>query len=77
MSNADAVAVALCAANGVIDKLELSTGVFGAMENTFLAHYQLTLASGPTSLSDDAIFTQMLSRYMSVHKIDLSKLGNG
>jgi hypothetical protein len=66
LKNTDAVAVVLVAANGVIDKMELSTGVFGITEKAFLAAYQARLAVKRTNQSEDHRFKEMLDRYFNV-----------
>lgn len=66
MVNTDAVAVVMVEANKLIDKLELSAGVFGASEKVFLAAYQAKLASARTKPGDDMRFGAMFLRYMTV-----------
>lgn len=65
MVNTNAVAVALCASNGVIDKLELETGVFGAEDLKFLAKYQTKLSSARTSASDDQYFGSLFLKWLN------------
>jgi len=68
MVNTDAVAVVLVAANGVIDKMEASTYVFGAEDLKFLAAYQAHLAASRTSQTEDEMFINKLVRYFNVKK---------
>ena len=53
MLNTNAVAVALVAGNGVIDKLELETSI-PVSDRTFLGVYQTKLAAGLTRKDEDA-----------------------
>jgi len=65
MVNTNAVAVALCAADGVIDKMELETGVFGAEDLKFLGKYQTKLSSARTSASDDQYFGSLFLKWLN------------
>jgi hypothetical protein len=66
MVQTDAVAVALCAANSVIDKMELATYVFGAQDLKDLAAYQAHLSAARTSQSEDEMFLEKFHRYFMV-----------
>ncbi len=69
MTYTNAVAAALVAADGVIDKLELETNV-PVTHRTFLATYQAKLAVKSTTKSDDRRFLNILSVWMiQRHKI--------
>lgn len=52
MKSSDAVAVAMAATDGLIDKMELDTGKLTHEERTFLAAYQTALGSGTTKDQD-------------------------
>lgn len=66
MISTDAVAVALAAADGVIDKMELATDVFDVKERAWLAMYQLELAAR-TPGDHDNTFVKYLQKYMIAH----------
>ena len=66
MLETDTVAVDCTATNGVIDDIEASTGVVGAMDKKFLAAYQVKLAAGRTKLSEDMRFLGIFNRYFLV-----------
>lgn len=66
MINTDAVMVDIVASSGVIDDMEASTGVFGAVDKEFLAAYQAQGASARTTLSDDKRFIACLDRYFTI-----------
>jgi len=69
MTYTNAVAVALIAGNGVIDKLELET-IIPVTHRTFLATYQAKLASKSTTKSEDRRFLNVLQVWMiQRHKI--------
>jgi len=59
MLNTNAVAVALCAADGVIDKLELETSI-PVSERTWLGTYQTKLGSAPTRKDEDMHLVKIL-----------------
>ncbi|HUV12029.1 MAG TPA: hypothetical protein VMY18_00230, partial [Acidobacteriota bacterium] len=62
MLDTNAVAVALVAGNGVVDKLELETGL-PKSDTTFLGVYQAKLAAGPTRKDEDMHFIKILTRW--------------
>lgn len=68
MINTDTVMVDLVAGSSVIDDMEASTGVFGAMDLEFLAAYQVAgaVGGGRTTLTDDKRFIALLDRYMTI-----------
>lgn len=66
MVETDAVAVKMSEANGLIDKLELSVYVFGAEDRKFLAKYQVQLAAGRTSQTNDFYFLSLFAKWMAV-----------
>jgi hypothetical protein len=66
MLNTDAVATTWTATDGTIDKMELSTYVFGKEDLKFLAKYQVKLASARTPQSDDFYFLGLLNKYVLV-----------
>ncbi|MBA7517355.1 hypothetical protein ES705_09408 [subsurface metagenome] len=68
MINTDPVAVLLVAEDGVIDVLEASVGVLGAQDRKDLAVYQVDLAAGRTSQTQDAMFLEKFTRYFNVKK---------
>jgi len=69
MTYTNAVAVALIAGNGVIDKLELET-IVPVTHRTFLATYQTKLAAKSTTKSEDRRFLAILQVWMiQRHKI--------
>lgn len=69
MTYTNAVAVALIAGNGVIDKLELETIIPGT-QRTFLATYQTKLGSKSTTKSEDRRFLFIIGQWMiQRHKI--------
>jgi len=69
MTFTNAVAVALVAGNGVIDKLELET-IVPITHRTFLATYQAKLAAKSTTKSEDRRFLAILQVWMiQRHKI--------
>jgi hypothetical protein len=69
MTYTNAVAVALIAANGVIDKLELETNI-PVSHRTFLANYQTKLASKSSTKTEDRRFLAVLQVWMiQRHKI--------
>jgi hypothetical protein len=69
MTYTNAVAVALVAGNGVIDKLELETSI-PKTQRTKLAAYQAKLAVKSTTKSEDKIFLNILTQFMILrHKI--------
>jgi hypothetical protein len=67
MDNSNAVAGAMVAVNGVIDKLELDTEVLSAEDKRFLAEYQTTLAAGDTKRRDDNRMIHIFKKYWSYH----------
>lgn len=70
MTHTNAVAVALVAADGVIDKLELETSI-PQTQRTKLAAYQAKLAGGKsTTKSEDKVFLNILQQFVILrHKI--------
>jgi hypothetical protein len=68
MINTDLVSVALVAADGVIDKMELATYVFGTQDLKDLAAYQAKLATTRTTQTEDEIFVEKFHRYFNVKK---------
>jgi hypothetical protein len=70
MTYTNAVAVALIASNGVIDKLELET-IVPVSHRTFLANYQAKLAANKsTTKTEDRRFLAILQVWMiQRHKI--------
>lgn len=66
MVNTNAVAVVMCEANKLIDKLELETYVFGKEDLKFLAKYQAKLTSARTPQSDDFYFLGLFAKWMTV-----------
>ena len=68
MVNTDPVAVKLVEADGVIDAMEASAGVFGTQDLKDLGVYQVDLAAGRTSLTQDAMFLEKFTRYWNVKK---------
>lgn len=74
MDNSNAVAGALVAANGVIDKLELATGDVPASDITWLAGYQTKLASGNTRPWEDLKFLGILLHWFN-RKAATDKVG--
>lgn len=68
MNNSNLVAVALCAGNGVIDKLELETSIT-ISDREFLAAYQAKLAAKPTRRDEDMRFMEIITRWaLHLHK---------
>ena len=67
MSNTDAVAVALVAADGVIDKMELDERL-SSTDHAALAEYQANLAAGPTSRRQDINFLRILEKFIVKQK---------
>lgn len=68
MLNTNAVAVALVAVDGPIDKLELET-IIPASDRAWLAVYQAKLAAGPTRKDEDMRFARLLERWaVHMHK---------
>lgn len=65
MRNTDAVAAALVAANGVVDKLELATDMVSYSDRLFLAAYQTKLASGFTKKWEDLRFLQIFTTFLN------------
>lgn len=63
MNSTDAVLTALKDADGVIDKMELATDVFGANEITRLGAYQSSAATGTTD-QEDLEFLRMFQKYI-------------
>ena len=66
MVETNAVAVKCSETNGLIDKLELSTGVFGAEDRKFLAKYQVQLAAGRTKVSNDIYFMNLFVKFWTM-----------
>jgi len=66
MENTNAVAVALVAADGVIDKLELETSI-PKSDRTYLGAYQTKLAAGLTRKDEDARVIEIF-RVWAIHR---------
>lgn len=62
MLNTNAVAVALVAEDGVIDKLELETKIPQG-DRGFLTLYQAKLAAGPTRIDEDLLFLKIFTEW--------------
>ncbi len=62
MKNDNAVAVALVAGDGVIDKLELETGI-PLGDRTFLASYQAKLGAAPTRIDEDMLLISIFKNW--------------
>ncbi len=68
MKNTNAVAVALCAGNGVIDKLELETSI-PLGDRTWLGVYQAKLGSEFTRVDEDQNLIRILQMFVThLHK---------
>jgi len=63
MTYTNAVAVALIAGDGVIDKLELETSI-PVSDRDFLAAYQTKLGSASSRPSEDERFCKLLTDWM-------------
>lgn len=64
LSDSDAVMVALCASNGVVDKLELATGQLTASEIAELAMIQTASASAGWRRLEIGFFCHAMNRYI-------------
>jgi uncharacterized protein (DUF2236 family) len=64
LSDTDAVMVALCATNGVVDKLELATGQLTASERAELAMIQAASASAGWREIEVQMFLHSFKRYI-------------
>ena len=68
MDNSNAVAVALVAGDGVIDKLELETSI-PLGDRTWLGVYQTKLGAGFTRIDEDQNLVRILEMWVThLHK---------
>jgi len=65
MVQTNAVAVVMTQSNGLIDKMELEAGIFGAEDLKFLAKYQANLALARSNQSDDQYFGTLFMKWLN------------